>query len=100
MRDFEAGKNDLMTCRRGRIARRGRNPKGLFMPNAKRPAGPGRPTVEERDAAAEREELEELDTEDIPASDAGDPTRGPRTAERDAHTSTDKTRGGGRGDKS
>ncbi len=70
------------------------------MPNAKRPAGPGRPAIEARDAAAEREELEELDTDDIPANDAGDPTRGPRAAERDAHTGRDKARGGGRGDRS
>jgi len=29
------------------------------MPNAKRPSGPGRPAVERRDAAHEREELED-----------------------------------------
>jgi len=65
------------------------------MPNAKRPSGPGRPAVERRDAAHEREELEELDTPDTPAADAErDPTRGPRTAERDAHTPHDDDAGG------
>lgn len=55
------------------------------MPDAKSPSGPGKPITERRDAAVEREELEEMDSA---ADDAGgDPTRGPRTAERDAHVS-------------
>ncbi len=67
------------------------------MPNAKRPSGPGRPTVERRDAAHEREELEDLEIDDTPAAEAEhDPTRGPRTAERDAYTKHDNA-GGGRG---
>jgi hypothetical protein len=59
------------------------------MPHANRPSGPGKPVVEQRDAARTQEELEDLSRE--PGNDAADaaredPTRGPRTAERDAHT--------------
>jgi hypothetical protein len=56
------------------------------MPHANRPSGPGKPVVEQRDAARTQEELEDLSRE--PGADAAreDPTRGPRTAERDAHT--------------
>jgi hypothetical protein len=57
------------------------------MPSANRPSGPGKPTITQRDAAEEREELEEMS--DNPAAEGTpgvDPTRGPRTAERDAHT--------------
>jgi len=63
------------------------------MPQANRPSGPGKPVTGQRDAAAQREELEELDRE--PGAEATeDPTRGPRTAERDAHT---KSGGGNAG---
>lgn len=56
------------------------------MPDANSPAGPGKPTTQRREAASEREQLEEMSS-----PDAADPTRGPRTAERDAHgTSRDK----------
>lgn len=51
------------------------------------PSGPGKPAVVQRDAAREREQLEDM--ADAPAAEGAggaDPTRGPRTAERDAHT--------------
>jgi hypothetical protein len=57
------------------------------MPHADRPAGPGRPTNERRDAATEREELEQMNEEAEGRADApeGDPSRSVRQAERDAH---------------
>jgi hypothetical protein len=61
------------------------------MRHANRPSGPGKPTTGRRDAAEEREELEEAS--EAPDASQGavnvggtDPTRGARTAERDAHT--------------
>lgn len=53
------------------------------MPDAKSPAGPGKATTARREAATEREELEEMSSPD------GDDnyTRGPRAAARDAHVS-------------
>lgn len=65
------------------------------MPSSKSPAGPGRPQVEQRDAAIEREQLEEL-AGDTPTG-ASQPGSGEqaesaaRHAERDAHTSGRKT---------
>lgn len=52
------------------------------MPDAKSPAGPGKSTTERREAATEREELEELLT---PDDEDGNYTNAPRAAERDAH---------------
>jgi hypothetical protein len=57
---------------------------GQDMPDAKSPAGPGKATTERREAATEREELEEMST---PEDEEGNYTRGARTAERDAHVS-------------
>ncbi|NML15965.1 hypothetical protein [Azohydromonas caseinilytica] len=56
------------------------------MPDAKSPAGPGKSTTERREAATEAEEIQELLTPDDDES-VEDPTRAPRTAERDAHVS-------------
>jgi hypothetical protein len=65
------------------------------MPHANRPSGPGKPTTGQRDAAEHREELEEMSDDPSAEGAAGaDPTRGPRTAERDAHT---KSGGGNAG---
>ena len=57
------------------------------MRNANRPAGPGRPTQERRDATAEREELEQMTDEAQGRADEPprDPARSSRQAERDAH---------------
>jgi hypothetical protein len=57
------------------------------MPNAKSPAGPGRPQAERRDAAAEAEELDELagEVDEQGRAAGGDPTRHARQAERGAH---------------
>jgi hypothetical protein len=54
------------------------------MPDAKSPAGPGKSTTARREAATEREELEEMST---PEDEEGNYTRGPRAAARDAHVS-------------
>jgi hypothetical protein len=58
------------------------------MPNANRPAGPGKPTNERRDRAVEQEELEELggDTPGAVESSTGDGQQAVRNAERAAHT--------------
>jgi hypothetical protein len=70
------------------------------MPNANRPAGPGRATQERRDAATEREELEDMTDEAQGQADAPprDPSRSARQAERDAHVkdSADSDSGPGR----
>jgi hypothetical protein len=57
------------------------------MPHANRPAGPGRPIQERRDASTEREELEEMSDEAQGQADAPprDPSRSARQAERVAH---------------
>jgi hypothetical protein len=55
------------------------------MPHANQPAGPGRPIQERRDAATEREELDEA--QGRADDDAQDPTRAARQAERNAHVS-------------
>lgn len=57
------------------------------MPNSNRPAGPGRATQERRDAAKEREELEDMTDAAQGQADAParDPSRSARQAERDAH---------------
>ena len=59
------------------------------MPNSNRPAGPGRATQQRRDAATEREELENMTDEARGQADAPppDPSRSARQAERDAHVS-------------
>ena len=59
------------------------------MRNANRPAGPGRPTQERRDATTEREELENMTDEAQGSADSPprDPSRSSRQAERDAHVS-------------
>ena len=64
------------------------------MPNAKSPAGPGRPQAERRDAAREAESLDELagDVDEQGQAAGGDPTRHARQAERDAHTRPDGAR--------
>lgn len=54
------------------------------MPDAKSPAGPGKSTTERREAATEREELEEMST---PDDEDGNYTNATRAAERDAHVS-------------
>jgi hypothetical protein len=57
------------------------------MRNANRPSGPGKPATDQRDSAEQREELEEMSDDPAAEGAAGaDPTRGPRTAERDART--------------
>ena len=70
------------------------------MPNANRPAGPGRATQERRDAATEREELEDMTDEAQGQADAPprDPSGSARQAERDAHVkdSPDSDSGPGR----
>ena len=76
------------------------------MPSANRPAGPGRPTTERRDRAAEAEELQELEDLGRSSSDSTprDGGNAAQQAERDAHvkgqdataasgTSRDKRRG-------
>jgi hypothetical protein len=57
------------------------------MRNANRPTGPGKPTQERRDSAAEREELEQMTDEAQGTADnpGRDPARSVRQAERDAH---------------
>jgi hypothetical protein len=62
------------------------------MPHANRPAGPGRPHTEQRDAAAEREELQEMADEAQATTDepSRDPARSARRAGRDAHTGESK----------
>jgi hypothetical protein len=60
------------------------------MPDAKSPAGPGKTTTERREAATEREELEEMST---PEDEDGDYCTGPRAAERDAHVSDRNNQG-------
>jgi hypothetical protein len=60
------------------------------MPDAKSPAGPGKSTTERREAATEREELEEMST---PEDEDGNYSRGARTAERDAHVSDRNNQG-------
>ncbi|WP_028999901.1 hypothetical protein [Azohydromonas australica] len=60
------------------------------MPDAKSPAGPGKSTTERREAATEREELEEMST---PEDEDGNYSRGARTAERDAHVSDRSNQG-------
>lgn len=57
------------------------------MRNAKRPSGPGKPTQERRDSAAEREELEQMTDEAQGTADepGRDPASSVRQAERDAH---------------
>ena len=62
------------------------------MTSTQRPAGPGRPIQERRDAASEREELEELPG-DTPTGSAQPPAdeqaqTATRHAERDSHTRT------------
>jgi hypothetical protein len=59
------------------------------MPNSNRPAGPGRATQERRDAAKEREELEDMTDAAQGQADTPprDPARSARQAERDAHVS-------------
>lgn len=70
------------------------------MPNAKSPAGPGRPQAQRRDAAIEAESLDELagDVDEQGRAAGGDPTRHARQAERNAHggeQSTQSDRGPG-----
>ncbi|WP_157265230.1 hypothetical protein [Azohydromonas aeria] len=60
------------------------------MPDAKSPAGPGKSTTERREAATEREELEELIT---PEDEEGHYSRGAQTAERDAHVGSRNNQG-------
>lgn len=60
------------------------------MPDAKSPAGPGKSTTERREAATEREELEELLT---PDDEDGNYTNAPRAAERDAHVGSRDNQG-------
>ena len=57
------------------------------MPDSNRPAGPGRATQERRDAATEREELEDMTDAARGQADAPprDPARSARQAERDSH---------------
>jgi len=57
------------------------------MSHANRPAGPGKPTLERRDAATAREGTQELidEAQGTPDDTGGDPTRSVRQAERDAH---------------
>jgi hypothetical protein len=56
------------------------------MPDAKRSAGPGKATTERREAATEREELEELITPDDD-DDEGNYTGETRAAESEAQVS-------------
>ena len=60
------------------------------MPDAKSPAGPGKALTERREAATEREELEEMST---PEDEDGNYTTGPRAAARDAHVSSRNNQG-------
>lgn len=60
------------------------------MPDAKSPAGPGKSTTARREAATEREELEEMST---PEDEEGHYSSGPQAAERDAHVSGRDNRG-------
>lgn len=62
------------------------------MSSARRPAGPGTPYRERRDATTEAEEIDELDRPDDDPSAAS----GARQAERDAHASADDAEGPGR----
>jgi hypothetical protein len=54
------------------------------MPDSNRPSGPGKPTQQQRDAAIEQEEIDEL-AEDRFGDRPGDPSAAARRAERDAH---------------
>lgn len=59
------------------------------MPHANRPAGPGTPKAEQRDAVVQQEGLDELLSPDDAADDTAphpDPTTSARHAERAAHT--------------
>jgi hypothetical protein len=64
------------------------------MRNANRPAGPGKPTKEQRDSATAREELEEMTDEAQGRADGPqrDTTSSVRQAERDAHLKTKSRR--------
>jgi hypothetical protein len=58
------------------------------MRHANKPSGPGKPVTGQRGAAETREQLEEMSDEPRAEGtpEGRDPTRGPRTAERDFHT--------------
>jgi hypothetical protein len=64
------------------------------MRNADRPAGPGKPTKQQRDSATASEELEEMTDEaqgragDPERDTTRDPTRSARESRRDAHRKT------------
>jgi len=65
------------------------------MRHADRPSGPGKPLTERRDAVAEQEEIDEMDT-DLPdrPQPGADPAEGARHADRNAHAESDRDQGG------
>ena len=65
------------------------------MRHADRPSGPGKPLTERRDAVAEQEEIDEMDT-DLPdrPQPGADLAEGARHADRNAHAESDRDQGG------